>query len=75
MPSRTSGSAAGLKQRSEQSQTNHPAPRSGLGLECDKLSRAALDTHWAGMMGPLVQGAGPLAGQPAPVANIGVIVV
>ncbi|HLK61758.1 MAG TPA: glycosyl hydrolase, partial [Chthonomonadaceae bacterium] len=44
-------------------ETNHPAPASGRGLECDKLSRAALDTHWAGMMGPLVQGAGPLAGK------------
>jgi len=42
---------------------NHPAPLSGRGLENDKLSRAALDTHWAGMMGPLVAGAGPLAGK------------
>lgn len=44
-------------------ETNHPAPASGRGLENDKLSRAALDTHWAGMMGPLVAGAGPLAGK------------
>src|SRR5262249_18056653 len=44
-------------------ETNHPSPASGLGLEVDKLSRTAMDTHWAGMMGPLVQGAGPLAGK------------
>ena len=29
---------------------NHPAPREGTGLECDKLSKAALDAHWAGFM-------------------------
>ncbi len=29
---------------------NEPSPASGLGLEVDKLSRQALDTHWAGMM-------------------------
>jgi alpha-L-rhamnosidase len=39
-------------------ETNHPAPATGRGLECDKLSRAALDTHWAGMMGPIVNRAG-----------------
>ncbi len=37
---------------------NHPAPASGLGLECDKLSTEALDTHWAGMMAPIVKRAG-----------------
>ncbi len=44
-------------------ETNHPAPAAGRGLECDKLSRAAMDIHWAGMMGPVVQDAGPLAGK------------
>ncbi len=44
-------------------ETNHPAPISGRGLECDKLNRSALDTHWAGMMGPIVKGAGSLAGK------------
>jgi hypothetical protein len=42
---------------------NHPAPESGRGLECDKLSRAALVVHWAGMMGQIIQDLGPLAGQ------------
>jgi (4-O-methyl)-D-glucuronate---lignin esterase len=32
--------------------TNHPAPKSGTGLECDKLSREALDAHWAGGVDP-----------------------
>jgi hypothetical protein len=43
--------------------TNHPAPASGTGLEVDKLSRAAFDTHWAGMMGPVLKDLGPLAGK------------
>jgi hypothetical protein len=42
---------------------NHPAPESGRGLECDKLSRAGLAAHWAGMMGQVVQDLGPLAGR------------
>ncbi len=42
---------------------NAPAPVSGRGLECDKLSRAALDVHWQGMMGPVLQDLGPLAGK------------
>lgn len=42
---------------------NHPSPESGRGLECDKLSRAGLDAHWAGMMGPVIQDVGPLAGK------------
>lgn len=42
---------------------NAPSPESGRGLECDKLSRAALDQHWAGMMGPVLADLGPLAGR------------
>ncbi len=42
---------------------NAPSPESGRGLECDKLSRAALDQHWAGMMGPVIADLGPLAGR------------
>ena len=45
--------------------TNHPAPPEGRGLECDKLSREALDAHWAGMMAKVLQDAGPLAGKSA----------
>jgi hypothetical protein len=35
----------------------------GNGLECDKLSREAMDAQFAGMMGKLVRAAGPLAGK------------
>ena len=40
---------------------NHPAPAEGRGLECDKLSAAALDAHWAGFMQPVLNDLGPLA--------------
>jgi len=42
---------------------NHPAPVEGTGLECDKLSKDALDAHWAGMMKQVLQDAGSLAGK------------
>jgi hypothetical protein len=42
---------------------NHPAPESGRGLECDKLSREGLDVHWAGMMAKVIEDIGPLAGK------------
>jgi len=34
---------------------NHPAPVSGMGLECDKLSVAAATFHFAHLMGRLVE--------------------
>ena len=43
--------------------TNAPAPDSGRGLECDKLSRAAVESHFEGMMGKVIADAGPLAGK------------
>ena len=42
---------------------NHPAPKEGEGLECDKLSKAALDAHWAGFMQKILDDIGPLAGK------------
>ena len=42
---------------------NHPAPVEGRGLECDKLSREAVDVHFAGLMGKLIADVGPLAGK------------
>ncbi len=42
---------------------NHPAPESGRGLECDKLSRAAAQAHFEGLMGKLISDVGPLAGR------------
>ncbi len=42
---------------------NHPAPLGGEGLECDKLSKEAVDAHWAAMMGKLIEKFGPLVGK------------
>ena len=42
---------------------NHPAPTEGRGLECDKMSKAALDAHWDAFMGKILADVGPLAGK------------
>jgi hypothetical protein len=42
---------------------NSPAPKAGRGLEIDKLSRKALDAHWAGGIAPILKKLGPLAGK------------
>jgi hypothetical protein len=42
---------------------NVPAPAIGRGLECDKLSTAGIDAHFAGLMAKLVGDVGPLAGR------------
>jgi len=42
---------------------NAPAPKSGRGLECDKLSRAGIEANFAGMMDKLITDAGPAAGK------------
>jgi hypothetical protein len=42
---------------------NHPAPASGRGLECDKLSQAAAEAHFNGLMGRLIADNRPLSGQ------------
>jgi hypothetical protein len=39
-------------------QTTRPAPAPGLGLECDKFSRAALDEHFSAYMGTLLKATG-----------------
>jgi len=39
-----------------------PAPASGAGLECDKLSKEGIEAHFAGMMGKLIEDVGPAAG-------------
>jgi hypothetical protein len=38
---------------------NHPAPKAGEGLECDKFSKTALDAHWAGFMQKILDDIGP----------------
>ena len=42
---------------------NGPSSASGAGLECDKMSRAAVEAHFAGMMGKIITAAGPLTGK------------
>jgi hypothetical protein len=42
---------------------NAPAPASGRGLECDKLSPAGIEAQFAGMMAKLVADAGSAAGR------------
>ncbi|MGA2497014.1 MAG: glycosyl hydrolase [Tepidisphaeraceae bacterium] len=40
-----------------------PAPQPGLGLECDKLDKAALKAHFDDFLGKLVADLGPLTGK------------
>ncbi len=42
---------------------NAPAPASGRGLECDKLSPEGIEAHFAGMMAKLIADVGPAAGK------------
>jgi len=42
---------------------NAPSPESGRGLECDKLSKEAVEAHFAGMMGKLIADVGTAAGR------------
>jgi len=44
-------------------ETNNPAPETGRGLECDKLSKEAANAAFDGLMGKLVKTVGPLAGK------------
>jgi hypothetical protein len=40
---------------------SHPAPAAGTGPECDKLSKEAIEVHFNGLIGKLIQDVGPLA--------------
>jgi hypothetical protein len=42
---------------------NAPAPASGRGLECDKLSKEGIEAHFNAMMGRLINDVGPAAGK------------
>lgn len=41
---------------------NSPAVTGGRGLECDKMSRAAVDVYWQGGIKPILDKLGPLVG-------------
>ena len=42
---------------------NNPAPASGRGLECDKLSKEGVEANFNGMMARLIADVGPAAGK------------
>lgn len=42
---------------------NHPAPKTGQGLECDKLSREAMQIHFSEFIQKLCKDNGPLVGK------------
>ena len=42
--------------------STRPPVKGGNGLECDKLSREAMDVHFTNMMRKLIESVGPLAG-------------
>ncbi len=42
---------------------NAPSPASGTGLECDKLSKEAVEAHFNGLMKKLIDDCGPLVGK------------
>jgi hypothetical protein len=43
--------------------STRPPVKGGNGLECDKLSRAAMDIHFTNLLGKLITEIGPLAGR------------
>ena len=45
--------------RATTGQSTRPAPEAGLGLECDKFDRAALDAHFEAFVGSLLAELGP----------------
>ncbi len=42
---------------------NRPTPPEATGLECDKLSRTAMEVYWDGLMAKIIKESGPLAGK------------
>jgi hypothetical protein len=42
---------------------NAPAPATGCGLECDKLSKEGIEANFAGMMEKIINDVGPAAGK------------
>jgi len=42
---------------------NHPTPVSGRGLECDKLSRSAIELQFSKFLGEVISNIGPLTGK------------
>lgn len=49
---------------------NHPAPQTGMGLECDKLSKAAANLHFDNLMKKIIQQNKALAGKGQPLVSV-----
>ncbi|MBZ5564580.1 MAG: hypothetical protein LAP13_19450 [Acidobacteriia bacterium] len=50
--------------------TNHPAPPESIGLECDKLSKKAIEVHFAGLMEKLVEDQKAVGGKAFSIAHV-----
>ena len=50
--------------------TTRPSPTAAVGLECDRLDKAGIDTHYDAFLKPIIKGAGPLAGNALALAHI-----
>ncbi len=49
---------------------NHPAPQESLGLECDKLSKKAIEVQFAGLMGKLLEDQAAIGGRALAMTHI-----
>ncbi|HEY5499811.1 MAG TPA: glycosyl hydrolase, partial [Bacteroidales bacterium] len=49
---------------------NHPAPKTGMGLECDKLSKAAAILHFDNLMKKIIQKNKGLTGKDQPLVSV-----
>jgi hypothetical protein len=49
---------------------NHPAPQESLGLECDKLSKKAIEVQFAGLLGKLLEDQAAIGGKALTMTHI-----
>jgi hypothetical protein len=49
---------------------NHPAPEESLGLECDKLSKKAIEVQFAGLVGKLLEDQAAIGGRSLTMTHI-----
>ena len=49
---------------------NHPAPKESLGLECDKLSKKAIEVQFDGLMGKLLEDQAAIGGKALTMTHI-----
>lgn len=50
--------------------TNHPAPKESMGLECDKLSKKAVEVQFAGLLGKLLEDQAAIGGKALTMTHI-----